>query len=181
MDKYVFYDADLSGFEEYDIQGEAYETLIRTCCQHSSVLYLKYTWPESPMAKVLEPFEIERPPEILEDPWSGQAPPIEYLSDCSVEEIAKLTWYKKRYYRVCPELCDLLLRTASGIFAWMNGRGFNNPEDPIFYRSDGTVFFDSEIHEGVCAITPRPDENVDALLQAVDWLSGDDIRFFPPI
>ena len=157
MKKYVYYDTDIDGNEEYDIRGESYEILIRTCCRYSAVLYLKCMKPDLSVAVCLKPFEIQRPQNVPNDDWNH------------------LPYCEKHYYKVCPELCEILLHAAGGIFEWLNGWGFENPDDPTFYRSDGTVFFTSEIHEGVCELVPRPDEDVQALLQAVNWLSGQDI------
>jgi len=157
MNKYVFYDTDIDGNEEYDICGEAYKILMRTCCQYSAVLYLKCRQPNLTIANRLKLYEIKKPQNIPED--SGQ-----YFPYC-----------EKRYYRVCPEVCEILICAANGIFEWLDGWGFKNPDDPTFYRNDGTVFFVSEVHEGVCAIMPRPEENVEALLESVNWLSGRNI------
>ena len=157
MKKYVFYDTDIDGNEEYDIRGEAYRKLISTCCRYSAVLYLKHTRPDLKAIGQLKDFEIIKPQNIPEDP----------------ERIGP--YCDKRYYSVRPELCDVLLNIADGIFEWLNGWGFKNPDDPIFYRSDGTVFFTSSIHEGVCAMMPRENEDVEELLQAVKWLSGEDM------
>lgn len=157
MEKYVFYDTDYEGNEEYDIRGEAYEQLIRICCQYSTVLYLKYMQPDLQAVDLLKSFEIEKPQNISEDP------------------VIHLPYCDKRYYRVCPELCEVLLHVADGIFEWLSGWGFENPEDPTFYRSDGTVFFVSVVHNGFCALIPREDEDLGGLLQAVEWRTGDNI------
>ena len=154
MKKYVFYDTDIEGNEEYDIREEAYETLMRTCCQYSSTLSVGYWRSDLKVFQALQAFEIEKPQNIL-------AEQAYYAPDRQM-----------RYYKVCPELCDVLLKAAGGIFEWIDGWGFHNPEDPIFYRSDGTVFFTSVIHDGVCAIMPRDDEDVEQLLGAVAWHTG---------
>ena len=155
MRKYVFYDTDIEGNEEYDIRGASYELLMRTCCRYSSVLYLKYLAPNMQVYDKLKEFEIEKPQNIPDDPGV-------YMPFCD-----------KRYYRVCPELCDALLRTANGIFEWLDGWGFHNPDDPVFYRSDGTVFFASEIHEGVCVLAPKENEDVTEVLSSVEWVQED--------
>lgn len=153
---YVFYDTDMYyGHEEYDIRGEAYKTLMRTCCQFSSVLSLKFMHPNIAAISKLHPFEIRKPDNIPEN---------EALQNC---------YWDIRYYRACPALCDILISIADGIFEWLHGWGFKNPDDPIFYRSDGSVFFGSEIHEGVCVFNPKYGENVDDLLACVDWLTDD--------
>jgi len=155
MDRYVFYDTDIEGYEEYDIRGEAYEKLIRLCCQYGAVLYLKFTHPDLSAYNSLKNFEIPKPQNIPDDP--AQIGP----------------YCDKRYFTVCPELCDILLHIAGGIFEWMSGRdNLKNPDDPTFYRADGTVFFASEIHEGVCVLAPRTGEDAADVLDAIDWITG---------
>lgn len=163
MRKYVFYDTDFYGTEERDIRGEEYEKLIRICCKYSSVLCLKYLDVSVQAYSNLMDFEITKPENIL----------IGTSNDRGC--------FEKRYYKVCPQLCAALLNVADGMFEWLNGWGFKNPENPIFYRSDGTIFFMSEIHDGVCAIMPREDEDIDEVLYAIKWCTGDDIRSWPPV
>ena len=163
MKKYVFYDADETGFEEYDIRGEAYELLMQTCFRYSSVISLEYMDTNMESCKKMQKFEIDKP------------------TNMAVRHQHHGHHWQTKYYKLCPELCSILLDVAGGIFEWIDGWGFKNPEDPVFYRSDGTIFFDSVIHEGICAIMPREDEDVRELLQAVTWCTGDDIRWYPTI
>lgn len=156
MKIYAFYDTDIYGNEEYDIRGDSYEKLLRICCSNSSVLCLKFLFPDLIAADQLKAFEISKPKNIT------------MISNSSCYCCVK-------FYRVCPELCDAMIGIAGGIFEWLCGWGFRNPDDPTFYRSDGTVFFVSEIHSGVCAIIPRKDECLEDILQVAPWLSGDDI------
>ena len=143
MNKYFFYDTDIYENEEYDIRGQDYENLIRTCCRYSAVLYLKYLEPNLQLYDKLKKFEITKPQNIPDDP-------SRYSPYC-----------KKRYYTVCPELCSILLSSANGIFEWTSMWYLKHPDDPIFYRNDGTAFFASDIHNGSCAIMPREDENIE--------------------
>ena len=67
MKKYVFYDTDIYGNEEYDIRGESYKILMHTCCRYSSVLYLQYMEPGLKAYDELKKFEICKPQSISED------------------------------------------------------------------------------------------------------------------
>ena len=163
MEKYVFFDTDIDGNEEYDIRGEAYKTLIRTCCEHSAVLYLKYTQPNLPIADQLKKYEINKPSNIPNDT-------VIYGPYC-----------ERHYFKVCPELCEILLNATEGIFEWLNGWGFQNPDDPTFYREDGSVFFASEIHNGLCVLIPNNGENVEELLRAATWEIADETQRYPSL
>jgi len=78
---------------------------------------------------------------------------------------------------MCPELCELLLKITDSIFKWIDGWGFKNPEDPCFYRDDGSAFFTSVIHEGVVKLTPRENEDVSKIISNPLWIPEiDDVR-----
>ena len=77
-----------------------------------------------------------------------------------------------KFYRVCDELCELLLEITDNIFSWLVGWGYSNPEDPTFYRTDGSMFFTSSIHEGEIVLLPRDDEDVDDIIAQEGWIEG---------
>ena len=97
MKVYAFYDTDIYGNEEYDIRGDHYKELLRICCCNSSVLGLKYLYPDLAAADTLKVFEIPKPENITVFSDSG--------SYCCV-----------KFYRVCPELCNAMMGIAGGIF-----------------------------------------------------------------
>ena len=74
-----------------------------------------------------------------------------------------------RYYHVCDELCGLLKASAHSIFDWVYGQGHKNPEDPIFYRADGSKFFSSVIHEGELELFVKDDEDVSTILDNMEF------------
>ena len=69
-----------------------------------------------------------------------------------------------RYYRVCPEIKQWMLESVGGMFEWIDGWDYKNPEDPYFYREDGSVLFFSSIHDGELEVRYRDDEDVTGLL-----------------
>ncbi len=156
MMKYFFYDTDYTGWAEYDIRGEDYKKLMRICCKHSSVLYLKYRCRNLSNTNPLKKFQISRPANVPADDGF-------YYPYC-----------QHSYFRVCPELCDTLINNFGGIFEWIYNYKFHNPEDPVFYRSDGSIFFKSIIHDGICAIYPRETEDTEDLMNNVPWLTDED-------
>ena len=141
MVKYIFRDTDDTGFEEYDICGEEYKNLIETCCKYSVFFSLIITDQNSDLYKKLKEFE------VLKDDK------INYKFDHYSDDYAEI-----KYYKVCQKLCSVILENTNNIFCWINGWGFNNPEDPTFYRKDGSVFFTATTHDGICNLFVENEE-----------------------
>lgn len=161
MREYKFYDTDPMGlgWEEYDIVGDDYVDLIKTCCQYSKTLLLRISGEKINGISELERFRIFKSDNITFMP----------------DHYYRITKCDKnpdefRYFNICPELCDLLIHISNSIFHWIDGWGYCNPEDPTFYRGDGSVFFTSVIHDGVCTLTPREDECVDHIVEKEHWI-----------
>ncbi len=75
-----------------------------------------------------------------------------------------------RYYRLCPRLCEILICSAKSIFEWYQIIGeYNNPENPTFYRPDGSVFLESNIHEGELILYVNEDEDVSEVVSLPGW------------
>jgi len=157
MEKYVFRDTDISGHEEYDIRGAEYAQLIQVCCRYSSTLSLIITKPDTEIVQKLGAFEISKP-EQVSFVYSH------YGRDFPVGE---------RFYRVCSELCELLIQLVGGIFEWIDGWGFQNPSDPVFYRENGSAFFTSTIHDGICELMPQTGENIASVIENPLWIKVD--------
>lgn len=155
MDYYRFYDTDLYGIEEYDIIGEEYRRLIETCCKYSTVLALSMVnfGEEIIHFDELDKFKIRSVRHII------KINRAEVLN----KEIV--------YYRVCPELCKILVNYVDSIFKWVHTSEFSNPEDLTFFREDGTVFFSSCIHEGVLTLCPQ-NEDVSEILKNPLWINS---------
>ena len=51
----------------------------------------------------------------------------------------------------------------------MYGQGHKNPEDPIFYRADGSKFFLSVIHEGELELYVNDSEDISAILDSIGF------------
>ena len=150
MTKYIFYDTDESGNEDYDICGAHYKQLIHLCCQYCTVFSTVVTQPFSEIYGALKQFEIVKPSNI--EIITGQYGPNGVT----------------RFFYICPELEEVLLK-IQGIFDWMDGWGKHNPMDPTFYREDGSVLFTSTIHDGYCLICPNENENVEKIITNDHW------------
>lgn len=167
MDKYVFRDTDITGFEEYDIVGDDYKTLIDTCCKYCTVMSLYITDSKLNHLDELEKFRIPKNENIkfIYEHYGGNP----------------AYWASVKYYRVCPELKELLLKISDSIFKWLNGWGYKNPDDPTFYRKDGSVFFTSTIHDGECILMPKENEDVTGILSNKNWKVYMPIKFEFPL
>ena len=160
MEKYVFYDYDLDDGNEYffDITGDDYKRLIETCCKYGAVVSFAFfrEYKEISLAKELEPYQINRPDNIT-------------CPLCNNKRFDLIREAEIRYYRVCPELYWVLTHYISGIYQWTQEWHFSNPEDPTFYREDGSVLFTSIIHDGDLFLTPIEDEDVSDILSVDGW------------
>ncbi|MBP3377552.1 MAG: hypothetical protein J6L96_02270 [Clostridia bacterium] len=154
MKTYIFRDCNFmtyDDYEEYDICGEEYKKLISLCCEMCSTLA----------------FAIDKKCEInLVDKLESFRIPAPNNLEYTLNEDER---WDIRYYQVCPEIKDLLINSADSIYQWLNGWGFNNPEDPTFYREDGSVFFSSVIHDGELFLNLTEDENVFDTISSNNW------------
>ena len=163
MKTYIFYDTDLYGQSEYNICQDEYKELIRTLCKYSTTFSVLKTNPNtesSDMFNKLKNFEIEKSADITH----------------------KFSHYREKttkvfYYRVCPELCEIILQNTDNIFCWIDGWDYKNPEDPTFYRENGSILFTSTIHDGECALFVE-NENFENILSNKLWLKETDEGFY---
>lgn len=72
---------------------------------------------------------------------------------------------------------ELLNSISDNLRDFVNCWGINNPEDPSFYREDGTVFFSSTVHECIFDISIDPNEDVSDLLSKRKWVSREHIDY----
>lgn len=165
LKKYNFYDSDWflggNGDVEYDIRGEDFGKLLAICFRYSSCVAFCFRG-FFQFQDVLSPFEIERPACVAEKDVPGG---YDYFYPKTGEKQCSHT----RFYRVCPELYEVLLSISDSLFSWLYGRGHCKPEDPTFYREDGSVFFSSVIHEGECHLYLRGGEDASEILGISGW------------
>ena len=154
--KYRFCDTDDTGWEEYDIEGYDYRALIDACCQYCSIVSFDI-YPEYADAEYLT--QIQKYLVKRDDTYR-----------VVTEEFGSyVTGSDKRYYTVCPEMCDLLKKETS-IFSWLWKE--NNPfhfENLTFYRNDETVFFESITHEGECYLYAKETEDISQIVSNELW------------
>ena len=167
--RYKFFDCDaVDSHIEYNIVGQDYQTLIALCARYCSSFSVIVKRTDTDLIAQMEPFRIPRPDNTTHCyPYMRPDGSGHYVR-MTDEELGV------RFYRMCPELCRILLTGTQGIFEWIHDWGYRNPEDPSFYREDGSVFFTSVIHEGVLTLFPRESEDVSALLSIRKWIRFED-------
>jgi hypothetical protein len=152
---YEYYDTDIDGNEEYDIADEQYKNLISICGNYCTTLSLVITNHNSNLLNEISKYEIPKSEKIT----------FQYTHYKNTDIVVK-------YYRVCEKLIDCILSNTNSIFCWINGWGYSNPEDPTFYREDGSVFFSSTIHDGICRlIVDESQEDVSNVISNHHWIN----------
>jgi len=164
MKKYIFTDTDYEGRgeEEYDITGEDYKELIRTCAKYcdSFAFVLKNV---EALPKELDSFKLPITTDIIEQYGYDNA---------FVPQVQKLFVQNEPiyHYKVCTEMIEWFLWINDSLYDWYYVPEKICPEDLTFYRKDGSVFFSSVTHEGYCELTVRDDEDVSHIISKDHWL-----------
>ena len=145
FDLYYFLDHNDDECRDLCISGQDYALLIDTCFKHSAYLSFNigFLRRNSIEVNIPEPYRI-----IEKQPTPAMCDDIAILP--------------------CTEAVrEYLLSTVNDLFEWIDR--CKNPEDLTFYRADGSIFFWSLIHEGVCCLIDRPDEDVSSVVDNPDW------------
>lgn len=193
MKKYTFFDSfDILQdgeyiYTEYEIKGEAYKELLRLCFNYCDTMSL-LAWDiiegvtdqklieqmsikkNNALEETIKKFEIEPPENIQHNfshykcgfPDSEKKTKLMYVSETSV-----------KYYKLCPELLELLTTVTNDIFGWENHSECGRFEDPCFFRKDGSCFFLSIIHEGKLYLYLNENEDADKLFKMSKWWTDD--------
>lgn len=162
MGIYKFFDTDTTGREEYDIAGEDYRNLLKTCFRYSASFSVLLSPNYEDQLHAWEPFRI---------------PTTQYVHDVyrhygvgTSLDFDHIGCYEVRHYKLDHCLQQLILLHADSLFKWICGWGHNNPDDIAFFRADGSVFFSSIIHEGECTIYPTMEEDVGEIVAHANWI-----------
>lgn len=143
---YFFHDSSEDLSEDYAFDGADYQKLIDCCAKYSAYFSLGFSSPEHEVreAGTLAPLWRET------WPFGGG---IAY----------------RAFYPCTENNITYLRQKVSGLFEWLPCWGYTNPEDPVFYRRDGTIFFWACVHEGEAAINARETEDVYAVISGPGW------------
>ena len=173
--RYIFKSWNENWDYDYDIQGESFRKLIEACgkyCEYVSFWYWDRKADKSQRYSDFAPFWVKAPE------WGKRKFQLldsilpENMKDQSIlYDLYGADTYRRRvcFYKVCPELLKTMLKISDKMFTWLDGSDCSNPEDPTFYRSDGSVFLDTVVHDSQCVLSPREGEDVKAILSAETW------------
>ena len=157
MKKYYFvdyyYDSKTGREEEYNIESDRYNELLQFCFKHSK--YFSFTF---------FPDRINLPEWLLNIQLPKNHICLEWWSKHRTAYVSKgVTTYNDIFLlELTPETKKWIEGVTDNIFSWMNRWEYKNPEDPVFYREDGSIMFFSVIHEGICELRLKEDEESDA-------------------
>ena len=155
---YNYYDTDQTGFAELDIEGEHYLELLEICFYYCA----SFSWR-------IRGKGVTEPGNICQFQIPVTSNVVNAYSHFYHQD-SKLWIDEVRHYKIVPETIRAFRSVTDSIFKWINGWGNCNPEDPIFYRKDGSVFFSSVIHEGKCTLLPNSGEDVNEIFKYGNWV-----------
>lgn len=147
---YYFLDYDPKTYMEFDISGVEYKKLIDECfkyCDHFTLLFKNKNAPYT-----IEPYKIEvRKPDDICGFYTSE-------------------YFERRFFKCTDETKLFMLNLTKNLFDLVNDDMEKYiPEDPIFYRKDGTAFFWSMTHEGVCVLSATGTEDISSVISAKGW------------
>lgn len=147
---YEFFDHDDFG-ERIPCCGADFRLLLQTCAKYS-----KY------MSFILENDELERFPVLKEHLVTRNE--HHWLSGVYNKQLRYSQDSEVCFFNVTEQLLEGLLEIADDLWAFTHYYEFDNPEDPTFYRADGSVFFTSVTHEGEAEFSLRENETIEAFV-----------------
>ena len=176
MKKYIF-----SQQYEDDIENGEYSNLISCCCKYSKCLSFDYFWcdalkkPDNPPVEKILKHEIRDFEKMLTDEakinWSKAF--VDRYSQTTPKIVRK-------YFEINEDTKNFVL-SFGNLFSYWSDAVWNMRGDPlksynhepaqnlIFYRSDKSVFFLSETHEGYCFLYSNDNEDVSDIVDKPGW------------
>ncbi len=159
---FYFLDSSDNGLIEEDLLGKDYQLFLDTCFRYcSSVSFVLRQGHHAPLRDVVVPAELDK---------------FRIPTTRKVQAVYGMT-SEAHHYRLCKESQQIIRNMSPSIFSWTCDWNHRNPEDIAFFREDGTVFFESVIHEGECYLRIRDDEDVSALVSDPRWVDIGDRKW----
>ena len=158
MQKYEYYNYNYYGDENigYKFPKSAYRDLLKACFEHSSFFSVRIMGIKAAdkIPQELDKFRIATSERVLE-----------LYGIRTIYDGDSYATQEIRCYKLSAEVCDFILNFTDDLFEWNYVCGDENPEDPMFFRNDESVFFYSSIHDEYCYLLVKPNENVDSIIQ----------------
>lgn len=164
MKIYIAYDTNINGNgnEEYDIANDDYIELLQTCFKYCTSFSFRLRGEKASklayqLPSELEKYQIETTPHVL--------PAYSHY----YREFSPVVKNEIYCYKACLETYNLICSICNSVFTWISCNCCEKPEDLAFYREDGSVFFNSTVHEGNCELHIQSNENVDSIVKNPIW------------
>lgn len=141
--------------EDVEIKGKNFELMLNVCFEYSKYVSFLVTETDFQKYSGLESFLVQEEKHMLSEMYD------KYLRYSRTGIV--------KFFYCSNEFKSFILSITKDLWSLIHGWGFENPEDPVFYRNDGSVFFSAVIHEGYGTFYPQRDEDVSAFFKAVDF------------
>ena len=174
---YYFSDTDKTGEAEYDLSGEEYRVFLVTCMKYSKYFSFRYFDGQIEFPEMLLEFKVD-PKDVRIDYnggdrykyiTSGSPIPYDAVKPLGFDEEPFAVSDTTLYLELTEEVKEWIFSVTDSLFKWIDGWEYKNPEDPMFYRADGSVLFESVIHEGGVRLIVEPGEDFSEVLSDPLW------------
>lgn len=162
MGIYKFFDSDITGQAEFDLSGMQYQRFLQACFQYCTTVSVIVSLNCADRIASWEPYRIPVSPVVLRV-YAHYGLPAEGSTD-------QIGACEIRHYMLTPQMKRMIQDHTTSLFRWTCAWGNDNPDDIAFYRSDGSVFFSSLIHEGECTLYLRGNEALGDILSQEHWI-----------
>lgn len=129
---------------EQNFSGEHFSAVLLLCHQYCNWFSLAVTDETHPVLQELRTFLV--PPSKADDEKG------------------------KKYFILCKDTIHILEKHFSDFFEFQSNGDELVPEDPVFYRADGSTFLECCAHEGEVFLYPRQQEDVFSILSYGGWI-----------
>lgn len=134
----------------YDIEDNMFQLLLEMCGKYCSYASFKYSDSENKEAQnfqVFKKFLVSSNYSFSNNLSSGRS-----FSNQINKQTASPKQEIRYLYNVNTEFIEKMIELSPKLFSWIDGWGYHNPEDPYFYRADGSVFLATSVHNCICCL-----------------------------
>ena len=150
MKQYTFFSRDFfNNSGDFPISEEHYSSLLQHCFRYGKFLSLIVCRDNSPIVEELEQWRV---------------PPFQ------TERLNQQDM--RRFYVACAQVQKII--SSYNLLDYDEMLRENYPEDLVFVRADGSIFFECIVHEGEYHFYPRDEENIADVLKFGHWMPMDE-------